>query len=104
MRLWTRINRRRSPAAIKRLRTILGRVRELCRDSEDSDWSYATIKEILETLDEQISRIDRGESIDMKNLNILMLPTGPLQETSMDNGWAEEYLQLSEEFDAIYNE
>ena len=86
------------------LRSILVRLSELCIDSDDSDYSYANSVEIAETLQEQIKRIDQGKKVSMKTISFLMLPTGPLQETSIYNGWAQEFLQLSAELDDIEKE
>ena len=95
--------RSRKPQAgdLARLRSILVRLSELCADSDDSDWSDASAKEITETLQEQIKRIDEGKKVSIKTISYLMLPAGPLQDTSIDNDWAQEFLQLSEEFDGI---
>lgn len=35
------------------------------------------------------------------DLQLLFLPTGALQETSIDNGWKEEFLQFATEFEYV---
>ena len=43
----------------------------------------------------------RWAELNRDELKLLFAPTGALQETSMDNGWAGEYLLLSERFDGL---
>jgi hypothetical protein len=33
-------------------------------------------------------------------LDVLFLPTGPIQEVSLSSGWGDEFLQLAERYDA----
>jgi hypothetical protein len=37
--------------------------------------------------------------VERRHLQTLFAPTGPLQETSMSGGWADEFLALSDRFD-----
>ena len=95
--------RSRKPQAgdLARLRSILVRLSELCADSDDSIYNDFSAKEITETLEDQTKRINEGKKISIKTISYLMIPAGPLQDTSIDNDWAQEFLQLSEEFDGI---
>ena len=36
-----------------------------------------------------------------KNASVLYLPTGPIQEIAMANGWHEEYMKLSQGYDGL---
>ena len=45
--------------------------------------------------------IAKGKTLNCDELTLLFAPTGALQETSMANGWADEYLLLSAEFDGL---
>jgi len=72
--------------------------------SEDSIYSNNTVFELKEFIIEIINKIDNKIVIDIKTIEMLKLlnaPTGDLQETSMDNGWADDYLKISSEIDTI---
>lgn len=78
---------------------ILQRCLELTRASNDSDWSYAGVEQIAAILEREIRALERGEKTNGGELRLLFAPTGALQETSLANGWAEEYLVLAAAFD-----
>jgi hypothetical protein len=80
---------------------VLKRCRELSQASHDSVWSSTGVPEIVAILDRGIDALERGAEVDRDGLKLLFAPTGALQETSMDNGWADEYLLLSAEFDRL---
>ena len=82
------------------LRTILERTRELLGSSSDSDWSCMDVPDILRSVDAGLAALADDSTLDTNELVLLFLPTGPLQETAMSNGWSDEYLALSERFDA----
>lgn len=94
------MNRFQESALLK----ILRRVRELVARSEDSDWSCMDAKDILERLDHSIRRLEQFLAVDVDELRFLFVVTGPLQETSMSNGWSDEFLVLAEYFDEIIGE
>ena len=81
------------------LRKILFRCRDLVAHSEDSDWSCMDVIDIRECLDHEIQRLDNSLSVNIAELRFLFVVTGPLQETSMSNGWADEFLELAARFD-----
>jgi hypothetical protein len=85
----------------RRLREVLARIKELVDRSTESDWTPFTPAEISADLGAAISRLDDGEEVDTRHLVMLFAPTGPIQETAMGAGWADEYLKLSSEFDAL---
>ena len=93
--------RQPQPTHLATLRSILVRLSELCTDSEDFINSHSSSEQIVNILREQIDRIDNGKAVTMNTLSLLIAPTGDLQETSIANDWAEEFLQLSAEFDDI---
>jgi hypothetical protein len=80
---------------------VLQRSRELSQASEDAVWSSTGVQEIVAILDRGIESLERGAELNRDDLKFLFAPTGPLQETSMDNGWSGEYLLLSAEFDRL---
>ena len=80
---------------------VLARCRELVANSENSDWSCISVPGILRSLDAGLNAVSAETRPDVDELSLLFLPTGPLQETSMSNGWTDEFLTLSSEFDAL---
>lgn len=67
--------------------------------SEDSIWSARTAEKLEAKLEAVIRSVEAGRRPRMR-LGFLFLPTGDLQEISMANGWAEEFLELAEIVDA----
>ncbi len=83
------------------LNAVLARCRELSAASQDVLYSSTGTAEIVLILDPAISCIRHGAELDREELKLLFAPTGALQETAMDNGWSDEYLLLSEDFDGL---
>lgn len=79
---------------------LLSRCRELINESEDSVWSCMDVEEIYHRLNDAIELLKENRSTDALELHLLFAPTGPLQETSIQNDRSEEYLVLAEQFDA----
>ena len=77
----------------------LKRTCELLESSVDSDWTPWTAAEIRSDLVEIIEAVQSGASYDKSKLQLLFLPTGPVQETSMANGWSDEMLELAQIID-----
>jgi hypothetical protein len=78
---------------------VLKRARELTEGSRDSLWSSTGVSEIVAILDQAIASLESGATWDRDEVKLLFAPTGALQETSMENGWSDEYLLLAAEFD-----
>jgi len=57
--------------------------------------------DIVRELDHHLERARRGVG-QVWEISGLFLPTGPLQEVALDNGWGDEYLALADRFDAIH--
>lgn len=57
--------------------------------------------DIIAVLDRSILAIELGKRPNCDELKLLFAPTGALQETSISNGWAEEFLSLSAKFDDL---
>lgn len=55
----------------------------------------------MAVLDRGILAVELGNELNRDELKLLFAPTGDLQETSIANGWAEEYLSLSAKFDDL---
>jgi hypothetical protein len=84
-----------------RLGLLLAQIKLLVERSAESDWTPFTPAEVCADLAVAIAQIERRETIDVRRLTMLFLPTGPLQEIAMSAGWADDYLKLSSEFDAL---
>jgi hypothetical protein len=83
------------------LSAVLKRCRELSQSSEDALYSSRSISQIIAVLDRGIEALERRSDLNRNELKLLFAPTGDLQETSIANGWAEEYLLLSAKFDGL---
>lgn len=81
----------------------LERTMERLASSEDSLWTSWSAAEVREELDAALRAIRQGGRVDGAALRLLFAPTGPIQELSMANGWAEEMLRLAEVVDASMN-
>lgn len=62
------------------------------------------VKDILERLRQAIQHQENSLSVEIDELRFLFVATGPLQETSMSNGWANEFLVLAARFDKLIGE
>ncbi len=82
---------------------IIVKVKERFTDDSDMVWtSYETAKEVRGALDACIAQLNQGDKRCLENLNMHFLPTSTFQEHSLQNGWSNEYMRLSEKFDSIY--
>lgn len=86
---------------VEELISILERVQELCSQSKDSLWSPDSANDLSEYMISAIQSLRKGKRISLKRLDFLFLPTGSLQDISIDNGWGDEFLELSERFDRL---
>jgi hypothetical protein len=73
---------------------VLERVQELCSQSDDSLWSPDSASDLTSSVAFAIQKLRDGKNISLKGLDFLFLPTGSLQDTSIDNGWGDEFLEL----------
>lgn len=80
---------------------VLRRCSDLVARSEDSVWSCMDAKDILKRLSDAIQHLERSLPIEIDELRFLFVATGPLQETSISNGWADEFLVLAARFDEL---
>ena len=69
---------------------------ELLSKSEDSGFAVATIKEITTEVISAKKSIEVGGKKSAEKIQILFAPTGALQDTSIDNGWGDKYLELAD--------
>lgn len=69
--------------------------------SEDSMYAGQGAADLAATLRGAIARLKRGEPINKGELKLLFAPTGALQDTSIDNGWGDQYVALGTRFDSV---
>ena len=81
---------------IDNLISALEKTLSLLRESESSAWARLSIEEIVRQIEAELESVKHLHRVDVKLLSYLFAPTGLLQETSIDNGWAYEFLEISE--------
>ena len=93
-------NKKIDASAAVTLVSILEDIEALLNDSEDSIWSDKNVK-VLSIIRNSKKSLRASRKAKVAKLDYLFLPTGPLQEISMANGWSDEYLVLAERFDDV---
>lgn len=86
----------------KKLIAVLREARELlARPDNDFAWSsWEDATAALREIDGFISRIEVGDMPERSAIELLFLPTGPIQEVSVSSGWGQQFLRLADRFDA----
>jgi hypothetical protein len=83
---------------------IIKEVKEKISDGSDMVWTkYENAKQLRDELDDCIERLKVNDTNCLEQIKFLFLPTASLQEHSISNCWAEEYLTLSKRFDDLYS-
>jgi hypothetical protein len=87
--------------ARRELLDVLRRVRErLAHPDADFLWSsWEDADAALAEVDPLIQAMEGGRLPARFSIDILFLPTGPLQETAMSSGWGDEFLSLASRCD-----
>ena len=92
-----------SNKANNKVALILQKILEIIDEESTFIWSgyedYEAAKGELESL---IDRLKLKDQKAIEEVYGLFLPTGVFQELSIDNGWPDYYMKLSEQFDSIY--
>jgi len=80
---------------------VLRKAREfLARPDNDFVWSSREdAAAALNEVDGIIARIESDKLPDRSKIEVLFLPTGPIQEVSISSGWGREFLDLARRFD-----
>ena len=90
---------------IDELIKIIGVIKNKVSDSSDVVWTrYESVKEFRDDLDNYIIRLKANDKSCLEEIYILFAPTGSLQEHSISNGWADEYINLADRFDKLYKD
>lgn len=86
---------------IIKIAKLLERVKVKLQTSENDAWSGASRNELIEIIEQQLELIKESKSVDEDELRLLFMPTSDLQDTSIDNGWGNDYLKISSEMDKL---
>ena len=86
---------------LQKLINILKQARTLL-DLERNDFSRSSWKDRNHAISEIDSIIVTLETGSVPEFRGLFAPTGPIQEVSLSSGWAQEFLDLAEQFDKEY--
>jgi hypothetical protein len=79
---------------------ILGKIIEkLSLPDCDVVWShYESQTDAIVDIQDHIDRLKNGDYSRYQDLKLLFAPTGSLQEISLSNDWADEFLELAKQF------
>ena len=69
---------------------------------ESNDFSWSSWKDQNHAISEIDSVIIALENGSIPEIRDLFAPTGLIQEVSLSSGWAQEFLELAEQFDKEY--
>lgn len=78
--------------------SALEKTLDFLKKSEDSLYGSLSVDELIRQIESEIEKTRNSQSIDYMNLRCIFAPTGSLQDTSIDNGWGEEFLEIAKIF------
>lgn len=82
---------------------ILKRIKAFISKETDTVWAgFENANKFLEELNQDIEKIENCDYQTLEKVYVEFLPTCSYQEISMSNGWSDKYLELSSDFDKIY--
>ncbi|GAA5141327.1 hypothetical protein GCM10023213_25250 [Prosthecobacter algae] len=99
--LKTWLLQRRLSKAQQRLIEVLEQTKLYIAQSEESIYSPFTPTEIASDLTKAIESLKGGHSIDTSLLQMHFAPASSIQETALNAGWVDPYLDLSRQFDEL---
>jgi len=67
----------------------------LLNGSEDSAYAGVPVAELIELVTTARRKIDAGDSTGDQEIRDLFVPTGTLQDTAIDNGWGDRFIELA---------
>ena len=87
---------------LKKLKIELGEILHYLNISPvDAYFGSISVLKTKEYVNEIINHIEENMGIDIEEIKLLIAPTGDIQEISIDNGWGEEFIKISEKIDMI---
>ncbi|WP_165501728.1 hypothetical protein, partial [Pedobacter frigiditerrae] len=82
---------------------ILKQIKAFISKDTDTVWAgFDNADKFLDELNQDIEKIENYNFQTLEKVHVEFLPTCTYQELSMSNGWSDKYLELSTEFDKIY--
>src|SRR5689334_21644368 len=81
---------------------VLSEARELLsRPGDDFSWSgWDSASAATQEIDGLIASIEAGRLPDRLSIEILCLPTGPIQEVIVSSGWGQDFLGFAQKMDS----
>ena len=83
----------------ERLCENLEKLYQLLVQSNDSAWSNESASKVAENVKCIYSDLKAGKRIDISRFLIQKLPTGPIDDIAIDNGWGDEWIEISKVLD-----
>lgn len=82
---------------------ILKQIKAVVSKDTDTVWAgFDNADKFLEELNQDIEKIENCNYQTLEKVHVEFLPTCTYQELSMSNDWSDKYLELSTDFDKIY--
>jgi hypothetical protein len=79
--------------------TALEKTLSFLQESESSCYGRLSVEEVIRQLEEELGKARSLQPVGLKRLEYLFAPTGSLQDISIDNGWGNEFLEISKAID-----
>ncbi len=91
----------RAATAHNELLEVLRSAKEfLALPTNDFSWSsWQDADAAIREIDELIGIVEKGKLPRREKISILFAPTGPIQEVSLNGGWADKFLTLADKAD-----
>lgn len=88
---------------IEKIKAILTCIRSKINDDTDVVWTkYDTPGQLIDHIDVCLNNLKELNPKILGSIYLDFSPTSTFQEISISNGWEDEYIQLSTEFDNAY--
>ncbi len=78
-----------------KLLKLLHKTIDYLKDSNESIFADKTPEELIAEINDCINKNDK------QNIGMLFMPTTPLQDTAIDNGWGNEYCKIATEIERL---
>lgn len=86
---------------IAKVVSILEETTALLQTSLSSDKTSMSVEDLMDALEAEIVRAREQQSVDTDRLKMLFAPGGPIQEVSIDNGWGDDFVRISQIMDGF---
>lgn len=82
---------------------LLKQIKGFISQDTDTVWAgFDNVTKFFDELNQDIQKIEKCNFQTLEKVNVEFLPTCTYQELSLSNGWSDKYLELSAEFDKIF--